>query len=266
MTKLLRLSLIALLILSPLTASAELFKCKKPDGNYAFQDHPCPKGASEEQLQENGKRKEEPKTPKDTTSSPKVNAPSGQPAGLSTGQSVSAKKAIAPAAIEPDSALVTSSEAAASNSAAMPIDSGTAAPTSVGPADAASTQASSAEPEKPGFAQRMGNFGVGLLGVAALVVAMLVLLLPMKFAAKLLEAERSGLGWCFLAVLVSVVLQAFLQALIPFKGLAILPTALAFMAILKVSFPKALAIAALTFIFYLCIGILFALIMVPHTH
>lgn len=35
----------AALIFVPITASAEMFKCKRPDGKTSFQDSPCEKGA-----------------------------------------------------------------------------------------------------------------------------------------------------------------------------------------------------------------------------
>ena len=88
-----------------------------------------------------------------------------------------------------------------------------------------------------------------MVGLLLLVVVFFVLLLPVKLAAMIVGAKRTGFGWCFVASIVA----GFLHVLgLSFPGpgnlVSVLLGAAGYSAILKTSYAGGLAITVLHFI------------------
>ena len=106
----------------------------------------------------------------------------------------------------------------------------------------------------------------GLIALAVLVVLLIIgfvlMVLPLKIAAKAVGAENTGMFACFLALIVASILQA-VGSLVPVFGnlVAFLLGAAGFAGILKTSFVRGIAMAALHILFSVLLILLIALVL-----
>lgn len=93
-----------------------------------------------------------------------------------------------------------------------------------------------------------------LLAAAGLFVALLLILWPVQWAGRAMGARRTGLGWCFLALVVATLLQAA-GSVVPVAGnlVAFLLGALGFAAMLDTTFIRGVGIAVLHVVFSILI-------------
>ncbi len=89
-----------------------------------------------------------------------------------------------------------------------------------------------------------------LVLMAVLTVSIFILIFPLHLAAKAMNAERNGVGWCLLGLFGASFMQA-LGTAVPIYGniVAFLLSATAFAGILGTSFLRGLGIAVLHIIF-----------------
>ncbi len=89
-----------------------------------------------------------------------------------------------------------------------------------------------------------------VLLVVALVAGVLVMVLPVKWAARAVKAERHGAFWCLLAIVATSILHG-LGTTVPVFGsvVAFLLSAIGFAAILGTNFVRGVGIAILHVIF-----------------
>ncbi len=105
------------------------------------------------------------------------------------------------------------------------------------------------------------------LGIVVRVLAALfilwVVVLPLRWAARAMNARHSGFGWCLLAMICASILQAIGSAVFMGGGnlLAFLCSALAFAAILGTDFLRGIGLALLHILFTALLVGLFLLIM-----
>jgi hypothetical protein len=102
-----------------------------------------------------------------------------------------------------------------------------------------------------------------LLMIGALLVLTIIgfylMVLPLRWAAKAVDAERTGTGYCFLALIVASILQG-IGSLVPVAGnlVAFLLGAAGFAAILKTSFVRGIGMAVLHILFSILLVVLLA--------
>ncbi len=94
------------------------------------------------------------------------------------------------------------------------------------------------------------------------ILAFFVSLLPMKLAAMIVGAHRTGFGWCFLATVVAGGLHA-VGLLFPGPGnlFSVLLAAAGYSAILRTSYAGGLAVTVLQFIIAAGLAVMIAVIL-----
>ena len=108
-----------------------------------------------------------------------------------------------------------------------------------------------------------------LLLVCAVIVLVLVSLLPVKIAASIVGARRTGFGACLVAVVVALVINSIAARLFHYGGfVSVLVTGLAYMGVLDTTYLRGVVIAVLqavvSFLLLLLLGALgFAAALVP---
>lgn len=101
-----------------------------------------------------------------------------------------------------------------------------------------------------------------LIIVGTLILSLFVLVWPVQWAAKAMGADRTGFGWCLLALIGSTILQAFGTA-VPVAGniVALLLAALAFAGILQTTYLRGIGIALLHLIFTVVLIVLITMLL-----
>jgi hypothetical protein len=101
-----------------------------------------------------------------------------------------------------------------------------------------------------------------LILLVLVIIGFVLMVLPLKMAAKAVGAENTGMFACFLALIVASILQA-IGSLVPVFGnlVAFLLGAAGFAGILKTSFVRGIAMAVLHMLFSILIVVLIVAVM-----
>ena len=96
----------------------------------------------------------------------------------------------------------------------------------------------------------------GMEGIMVLVVGLIIAVIPVKFAAGAMGAERTEFGWCLLALIVATVLHSVGMNIAPVYGtiVAFILAGVGFMLVLRSGFFAGLGIAILHYLFTLAIA------------
>ena len=81
-----------------------------------------------------------------------------------------------------------------------------------------------------------------------LILISLVIVLPVHLAGKMVNAKRTGFGWCLLAIILACLFQSITQSIF-FLGFLFTPfvTALAYAIVMQTTYLKGIGIAILQF-------------------
>lgn len=97
-----------------------------------------------------------------------------------------------------------------------------------------------------------------LVMAGVMLAALLLIVLPLQWAARVMAARRTGFGWCFLALIGATILHS-LGLMAPVAGtiVAFLLSALGFASLLGTDYLRGIGIALLYLIF--SVGLVFVL-------